>query len=59
MGAAPAARKIVTAIERRKREAVITGHGKAAVFVQRHAPWLMSALVGLSRYRGRGEPGGR
>jgi short-subunit dehydrogenase len=59
MGADPAARQIVRAIERRKREAVITGHGKALVFVQRHAPWLMSALVGLSGYRGRGEPGGR
>ena len=57
MGAEPAARKIVTAIERRQREAVITGHGKAVVFVQRHAPGLMSALVGLSRYRGRTEPG--
>ena len=57
MGADPAARKIVTAIERRRREAVITGHGKAVVFVQRHAPGLMSALVGLSRYRGRAEPG--
>jgi hypothetical protein len=57
MGAEPAARKIVTAIERRRREAVITGHGKAVVFVQRHAPGLMSALVGLSRYRGRVDPG--
>jgi short-subunit dehydrogenase len=57
MGAEPAARKIVTAIERRRREAVITAHGQAVVFVQRHAPWLMSALVGLSRYRGRAEPG--
>ena len=56
MGAEPAARKIVTAIERRRREAVITGHGKAVVFLQRHAPGLMNALVGLSGYRGREEP---
>jgi short-subunit dehydrogenase len=53
-----AARKIVRAIDRRRREAVITGHGKAAVFLQRHVPGLMSALVGLSGYRGRDEPGG-
>jgi short-subunit dehydrogenase len=53
-----AARKIVRAIDRRRREVVITGHGKAAVFMQRHVPGLMSALVGLSGYRGRGEPGG-
>jgi len=56
MGSAPAARKIIRAIERRRREAVITGHGKALVFLQRHAPGLMSALVGLSGYRGRSEP---
>jgi short-subunit dehydrogenase len=56
MGANTAAKKIVTAIERRRREAVITGHGKVVVFVQRHAPALMSALVGLSGYRGRPEP---
>ena len=58
MGADPAARKIVTAIERRRREAVITGHGKALVFLQRHAPALMNAMVGLSGYRGRDEPRG-
>jgi len=51
-----AARKIVTAIERKRREAVITGHGKALVFVARHLPGLMSALVSLSGYRGRTEP---
>jgi short-subunit dehydrogenase len=50
-----AARKIVSAIEGRRREAVITGHGKALVFLQRHAPGLMSTLIGLSGYRGRGE----
>jgi short-subunit dehydrogenase len=54
-----AARKIATAIERRRREAVITGHGKALVFMARHAPGLMSALVGLSGYRGRSDPGRR
>jgi len=57
MSAERAARKIATAIERRRREAVITAHGKALVFVARHAPGLMSALVGLSGYRGRPAPG--
>jgi NAD(P)-dependent dehydrogenase (short-subunit alcohol dehydrogenase family) len=59
MGAEAAARKIVRAIERRRREAVITGHGKALVLVQRHLPGVMSALVGLSGYRGRSDPGRR
>jgi short-subunit dehydrogenase len=57
MSGAAAARRIATAIARRRREAVITGHGKTLVFVQRHLPGLMSALVGLSGYRGRNEPG--
>ena len=52
-----AAKKIVRAIEHRRREAIITGHGKAAVFLQRHVPGVMSALVGRSGYRGRDEPG--
>jgi len=57
MSAAACARRTVTAIARRRREAVITGHGKALVFVQRHLPGLMSRLVGLSTYKGRTEPG--
>ena len=57
MPADTAARKIVRAIVHRRREVVITGHGKAAVFLQRHVPGVMSALVSLSRYRGRPEPG--
>ena len=52
----PAARKIVAAIDRGQRESVITGHGKALVFLQRHAPGLMSTLIGLVGYRGRAEP---
>jgi short-subunit dehydrogenase len=56
MSAELAARKIVTAIARRRREVVITGHGKALVFVQRHLPGVMSALVGLSGYTDRADP---
>ena len=57
MSAAACARQTVTAIARRRREAVITGHGKALVFMQRHLPGLMNRLVGLSTYKGRTEPG--
>ena len=39
MDGARAARQIVAAVARRRSEVVITGHGKAAVFLQRHAPW--------------------
>ena len=57
MPASRAARTIATAIERRRREVVVTGHGKALVFVARHLSGLMSALVGLSGYLGRENPG--
>ena len=56
MPAATAARKIVTAIERRRREVIVTGHGKVLVFVARHLPGLLSALIARSGYRGRREP---
>jgi short-subunit dehydrogenase len=46
---AQAARQIVSAIETRPREAVITGHGKALVFLYRFAPWLVRALVKAAR----------
>ena len=51
-----AARQIVDAIARRRREVVITGHGRAAVFLNRHAPWLIAALIRRFGIRGRGEP---
>lgn len=40
-----AARAIVRGIRRRRREVVVTGHGKALVFVYRHAPWLLDFLI--------------
>lgn len=52
-----AARKIVTALVRRRREAVLTLHGKLAVFLQRHLPWVLSLFFRWSGYRGRREPG--
>ena len=45
MPTAPVARQLATAIARRRREAVITGHGRAFVFVHRHAPWRTTALI--------------
>lgn len=40
-----AARKIVRALGTRRREAVITGHGKLLVFLERHTPGLLAAAV--------------
>lgn len=42
MPARVAARQMANAIEARKREAVITGHGKAAVFLARHCAGLVA-----------------
>lgn len=40
-----AARQMIRAIERRRAEVVITGHGKLMVQLARHAPWTMRALT--------------
>ena len=64
MAAEDAARDIVTAIARRKKEEVITFHGKVFVLLARHAPWLVDLLVPLvdadkrpDRKRDAGEAG--
>jgi short-subunit dehydrogenase len=54
--AARAARSIARAIARRRREVVITAHGKLGVFAQRHAPWLVAAAIRLAGLRSRPEP---
>lgn len=59
MPAERAARQMVRAIARRRGEVVITGHGRAGVFVERHAPWLMDAVVGRLGVRARREPRAR
>jgi len=56
MPAARAARQIVRAVARRRREVVITGHGKAFVFLHRHAPWLTSFVIRRFGVRSRSEP---
>lgn len=45
MRADRAARIIARAIRRRWREVVVTGHGKALVFLYRHAPWLLDFVI--------------
>jgi short-subunit dehydrogenase len=56
MPAETAARQIAKAIYKRRREAVITGHGKLIVFLQRHFPGLVSFAVGRFAVKGRKEP---
>ncbi len=36
---------MVSAVVRRKREAVITFHGKVSVFLARHTPGLLDLLI--------------
>jgi short-subunit dehydrogenase len=45
MPAAEAARRIVRGAARRRQEIIVTGHAKVMVFLQRHAPGLLSLLV--------------
>ena len=51
-----AARQIVRAVARRRREAVITGHGKIVVFLQRHVPWLVARVMRRFGVRSRWQP---
>jgi short-subunit dehydrogenase len=55
MPAEVAAKEIVSAAYRRRREAVITAHGKAFVWLQRFAPWVFR-LAARRGARGRAEP---
>jgi short-subunit dehydrogenase len=48
-----ATRQILRAISQGKREAVITGHGKVLVFLERFMPWVLRA-VGRKMAAGRG-----
>jgi short-subunit dehydrogenase len=51
-----AARVIVRAVARRRREVVVTGHGKVAVWLARHLPWVVALALERGAYRSRGEP---
>jgi short-subunit dehydrogenase len=48
-----AARRMLRAVAKGKREAIITGHGKALVALERFAPWALRA-VGRKMAAGRG-----
>ena len=56
MATPTAARKIVSAVARRRREAVITGFGKAAVLLQRHLPGVLAVTIRRFGIKGRREP---
>ena len=56
-----AVRQILRAIAKGKREAIITGHGKALVFVERFMPWVIRAFsrkIAAGRGGYRSEPKG-
>ncbi len=57
MPAERAARVIVRAVARRRREVVVTGHGKLLVWLARHAASLVDVGLRRSGYRGRQDPG--
>jgi short-subunit dehydrogenase len=50
-----AARKLVTAVAKGRREVVVSGHGKLVVFLARHTPRLLDFLVRTFAIRGRRE----
>ena len=51
-----AARVIVRAVAHRRREVVVTGHGKVAVWLMRFLPGLVAYALERGAYRGRREP---
>jgi len=54
-----AVRQIVRAVARRRREAIVTGHGRMLVAMERFAPWIMRAVARRMTARGgsyRSEP---
>ena len=49
MPADVAAKQVARAIARREREVVLTLHGKVAIFLKRHAPWLLAPALRRGR----------
>lgn len=58
MPADKAARRIARAVARRRHEVVVTGHGKLAVWLERHAPWFVRFAIRRAGLRSRREPRG-
>jgi short-subunit dehydrogenase len=50
------AKQIVRAVAKRRREVVVTTHGKVLAMTERHAPWLVSGVIGRGKIRGRSQP---
>lgn len=50
-----AARKIVRAIQCRRRERILTAHGQVAVWLQRFCPWLVAWFLGRVKVKTREE----
>ena len=49
-----AVRQILRAVARRRREAIITGHGRVLITLERLAPWISRAVGRRMAARGRG-----
>jgi short-subunit dehydrogenase len=49
-----AARQILRAVARGRREAIITGHGRLLIALERFAPWIIRAVGKRMAARGRG-----
>jgi short-subunit dehydrogenase len=49
-----AVRQILRAVARRRREAIITGHGRVLIALERLAPWISRAVGRRMAARGRG-----
>ena len=56
MASQKAAREMIRAIHRKKREAVITTHGKFTVFLNRHFSGLVMKIMKIAKVSGRKEP---
>jgi short-subunit dehydrogenase len=56
MSSPQCARVIWRAVHSRRREVVITGHGKFVVWLERHFPGTLRFLIGLLKIRARAQP---
>ena len=54
VGRRQAARQILRAVARRRREVIVTGHGRLLVAVERFAPWILRAAGRMMVARGGG-----
>lgn len=54
VGRTHAARQILRAVARRRREAIVTGHGKLLVALERFAPWILRTAGRVMVARGGG-----